>query len=171
MIFRVLNRLVQIFAKRRFKNYGSNIRFHALTSYFSYSSISLGNDVYIGPNAFFSATESFITIGDKVLFGPNVTIMGGDHNIRPVGQYMYDVKHKEPDDDLPVIIQNDVWIGTGAIILKGVTIGMGAVVAAGAVVTKDVPPFSIVGGVPAKVISMRFSESEIIEHKRILRID
>lgn len=55
-------------------------------------------------------------------------------------------------------IGNDVWIGTGAIILKGVNIGDGAVVAAGAVVTKDVPPYTIVGGVPANVIRKRFSD-------------
>jgi acetyltransferase-like isoleucine patch superfamily enzyme len=157
--------------RRRFALIGEDVKFDAISSSFSYSSIIIGSHVYIGPGAFFSASESSITIGNKVLFGPKVTIMGGDHNISPIGQYMYDVKHKEPNDDLPVVIQDDVWVGTGAIILKGVTIGMGAVVAAGAVVTKDVPPYSIVGGVPAKVISMRFSESEIIEHKRILRID
>lgn len=60
-----------------------------------------------------------------------------------------------------VRIGNDVWIGTRAIIMGGVTIGDGAVIGAGAVVTKNVPPYSIVGGVPAKVIRYRFSESQI----------
>ena len=100
------------------------------------------------------------------MFGPNVTIMGGDHNISQVGQYMFDVKEKLPENDLPVIIEDDVWLGTGCIILKGVTLGQGSVVAAGALVIKDVPPYSIVGGVPAKVIKMRFSEEEIEIHKR-----
>lgn len=57
-----------------------------------------------------------------------------------------------------VIIENDVWIGLRAIILDGVNIGSGAIIAAGAIVTKDVPPYSIVGGVPAKVIKQRFNE-------------
>jgi len=61
----------------------------------------------------------------------------------------------------PVTIKNDVWIGANAIILRGVTIGNGAVIAAGAVVSKDVPDYAIVGGVPAKVIKYRFNEEEI----------
>lgn len=61
------------------------------------------------------------------------------------------------------IIGNDVWIGANAIILQGVTIGDGAIIAAGAVVTKDVPPYAIVGGVPAKVIKYRFSDEVILK--------
>lgn len=72
---------------------------------------------------------------------------------------------------MPVIIEGDNWIGANAIILKGVTVGRGAVVAAGSVVIHDVPPYSIVGGVPAKVISERFSPSEIQQHEKILGIE
>lgn len=71
------------------------------------------------------------------------------------------------ESDLPVTIGNGVWIGIRCLILDGVTIGDGAIVAAGAVVTKDVPPFAVVGGVPAKVLKYRFSP-EIIE--RLLEI-
>lgn len=66
--------------------------------------------------------------------------------------------------DKPTVIENDVWIGYGAIILGGVRIGTGSVVAAGSVVTKDIPPFSIVVGNPAHVIKKRFSDSEIRVH-------
>jgi len=64
-------------------------------------------------------------------------------------------------DDRPVIIGSDVWIGRGAIVLPGVTLGDGCIVGAGSVVTRDVPPYAICGGIPAKVIKYRFDESTI----------
>ena len=68
---------------------------------------------------------------------------------------------------IPCHIGNDVWIGYGAMIMAGVTIGDGAIVAAGAVVTKDVPPYSIVGGIPAKFIKFQWSIDEILKHEEI----
>lgn len=68
-----------------------------------------------------------------------------------------------------VVIGNDVWIGHGAQVMAGVSIGDGAIVAAGAVVTKDVSPYAIVGGVPAKIIRMRFSPSIIMRLLKIRR--
>lgn len=70
--------------------------------------------------------------------------------------------------DLPVTIGDGCWIGANVTILKGVTIGRGSVVAAGAVVTKSCPPYSIIGGVPAKVIKYRFTVDEVIEHEKAL---
>lgn len=73
-----------------------------------------------------------------------------------------------PVQDAPVVIEDDVWCGANVTILKGVTIGRGSVVAAGAVVTKSFPPYSIIGGVPAKLIKMRFSPEEIVQHEALL---
>ena len=150
-----------------FKSYGKNFIFDPSGQY-SFSTISVGNDVYIGPGACLLAGDSAIEIGNKVMFGPNVTIMGGDHNFSVVGKYMFDVKEKKPGDDLPVYIHDDVWIGTGAIVLKGVTIGAGSLVAAGALVKDDVPKYAIVAGVPAKIVRMRFSNDEIAAHEQML---
>lgn len=144
--------------------------FFPTSSDFYYKNIFLGNDVFIGKCASFIASISRIEIGNKVLFGPNVTIRGGNHSTHIIGKLMadYTLEDKLKIDDEPVIIDEDVWIGTGAIILKGVHIGRGAIVAAGAVVTKDVPPYAIVGGVPAKIIKYRWNIEEIRQHEEIL---
>jgi acetyltransferase-like isoleucine patch superfamily enzyme len=151
-----------------FKNHGENVIFFPTNSSFSYQNIVLGNDVYIGPGAIFLSI-TVISIGNKVMFGPDVKILGGDHNVSEIGRYMYDVKVKLPENDLPVTIEDDVWVGSGAFILKGVTIGRGAVVAAGSIVTKDVEPYSIVAGIPAKKIKMRFCESDLARHINLLK--
>lgn len=81
--------------------------------------------------------------------------------------YDYTSSDKLASDDQPVIIENDVWVGTWAIILKGVCIGRGSIIAAGAVVTKNVSPYSVMGGVPAKLIKRRWSLEEIKRHEVI----
>ena len=82
------------------------------------------------------------------MFGPNVTIITGDHRIDIPGRPMISLtdKDKLPENDQDVILEGDNWIGANATILKGVKIGLGAVVAAGSLVNHDIPPFSIWGG-------------------------
>ena len=75
---------------------------------------------------------------------------------------------KLPENDEDVIFEGDNWIGMNVTILKGVTIGRGCIVAAGAVVNKSTPPYSIVGGIPAKVLKMRFTPEQIEKHEAIL---
>jgi acetyltransferase-like isoleucine patch superfamily enzyme len=133
--------------------------------------VRIGSDVSIGSGAWLSAVNASITIGNKVMLAPGVAIICGDHHIGDVGRYMFDAKDKSPEDDQPIVIEDDVWIGYRAIVLKGVTVGRGSVVGAGSVVTRDVPRYAIVAGVPARKVGVRFSEDEIREHERVLGLD
>jgi acetyltransferase-like isoleucine patch superfamily enzyme len=147
-----------------FHSHGTNLRFDP-DGVYTFDTIDIGNDVYIGPAPVFIAVESKIIIGNKVLFGPRVSIVGGNHNTHVVGKFMFDVKEKAPEDDKNVVIEDDVWVGLGAVILKGVRLGRGSIVAAGAVVTKSVPSYAIVAGMPGRVIDHRFSKEAIMLHE------
>ena len=131
---------------------------------------SVGDGTSIPKGSTIYCADAPLTIGRKVIFGPRPTIITGDHRIDIIGKYIIDVTvdEKLPENDLPVVIEDDVWCGANVTILKGVTIGRGSVVAAGAVVTKSFPPYSIIGGVPAKLLKMRFTEEQIKENDRLL---
>ena len=132
--------------------------------------LSVGDGTSIPKGATFYCTDALLTIGRKVVFGPRPTIITGDHRTDLVGKYIIDVtvEEKLPGNDLPVVIEDDVWCGANVTILKGVTIGRGSIVAAGAVVTHSFPPYSVIGGVPAKLLKMRFTPEEIVEHEKML---
>lgn len=105
--------------------------------------ITIGKDVFINSGCHFQ-DQGGITIGDGSLVGHNVVLATINHDLSPL-------KNRE-NHYAPIVIEDHVWVGSNATILQGVTVGRWSVVAAGAVVTKDVPPFTVVGGVPAKVI-------------------
>lgn len=151
-----------LFMRARFAKCGKNVKLKPLSSDFVYKNIEIGDNVRIGERASFQTWIAKLRIGNKVLFGPNVTIRGGIHPYYVAGRFIYDIGEgeKNPEDDADVIIEDDVWVGCNVTILKGVTIGRGGIVVAGAVVTKSVPPYTIVGGVPAKKIGNRFKTVE-----------
>ncbi|MEY4432711.1 MAG: hypothetical protein RLZZ44_841 [Bacteroidota bacterium] len=110
---------------------------------------NFGKHIFIGKNVFINHGCSFldlggITIEDDVLIGPQVNIITENHPVDPKSRKSLDLKS--------VTIKRNAWIGANATVLPGVTIGENSIVAAGAVVTKDVPDNTIVGGVPAKFI-------------------
>lgn len=111
--------------------------------------VYIGNDTVIGRHCMITA-KNLIRIGSNVLIGAFVQIIDCNHGIRK------DMIIREQSAHIgQVIIGDDVWIGAGAKILMNVTIGQGAVIGANAVVTKEVPPYAIIGGVPAEFIKYR----------------
>jgi acetyltransferase-like isoleucine patch superfamily enzyme len=169
MIYAFIAKTKSAIFKYRFHRYGKNLSFDPFGVY-TYENISIGDNVSLGYRPILIASQSHIVIGNNVMFGPQVTIRGGNHRTDILGRFMISVTNEEkrPSDDPGVTIKDDVWIGTRAIILAGVTIDTGAIVAAGSVVTKSVPSYAIVGGNPAKIIKMRWSKDEIEEHERLL---
>lgn len=166
MILKVIRKLVMFYSRYKFKKCGKKVVFDPINSNFSYNTISLGDDVFIGGRAWMSSTHSQIIIGSHVMFGPEVHIYGGNHIINKVGILMSQITKDNNHKDLDVIIQDEVWIGGKALILTGVTIGRGAIVAANSVVTKNIEPYAVYGGIPAKKLKMRFTAEEITEHER-----
>lgn len=126
--------------------------------------IQIGNHVFLGQDV---VIESALTIGDFTMIAARTAFIGNDHVFGKLGVPM---QFSGRQKNLTIKIGRDVWIGHGAIILHGVTVGDGAIIAAGAVVTRDVPPCTIYGGIPAKLIRQRFSSiSEITEHCNALQ--
>lgn len=156
--------------KHSFKKCGKNVRVQSGFKISGIENLSVGHNVALGSNMCILTTRAQVIMGNYIMFGPNVTIITGNHRIDVIGKNMYEITDTEKrlEDDQDVIIEDDVWIGSNVTILKGVTIGKGSVVAAGSVVNKSCPQYSIIGGVPAKVIKSRFTEEEIKKHEQIL---
>jgi acetyltransferase-like isoleucine patch superfamily enzyme len=153
----------------RFASRGHRFSFDPDGTY-SFETIHVGDNVNLGIRPFIVAARSQVRIGSNVMLGPEVVIRGGNHRVDVVGQPMIAVA-KEPGDfkfDRGVIIEDDVWVGTRAVILQGVTIGRGAVIGAGAIVTRSVPPYAIAAGNPARVVRLRWTVDVIAQHELAL---
>jgi acetyltransferase-like isoleucine patch superfamily enzyme len=135
----------------RFKQVGKHFQLNKGCRFICPKNISIGDHVLINSGGTFHAEYAPLIIGNDVLVGYEVMIFTFNHAIAKRDVLIRQQGHVAK----PVAIGNNVWIGARSIILAGVTIGEGAVIAAGAVVTKDVPPYTIVGGVPAKVMKQR----------------
>lgn len=145
-----------------------------LKEVFDFDAVEVGNFSYGALHVLTDNNRSHLKIGNFCSIAPEVIfIPGSDHNTTSISTFPFRVKcmgalEGEAVSKGDIIVEDDVWIGCRATILSGVHIGQGAVVAAGSVVTKDVPPYAIVGGVPAKVIKYRFPPEMIGE---LLKVD
>jgi acetyltransferase-like isoleucine patch superfamily enzyme len=138
----------------------------------SHHGLVVGDSVYIGKRCTIEVDGS---IGDHVLIANNVGLIGRyDHDHTAVGvpirsaPWIGDPSYVGPGLCSKLIIESDVWVGYGAILLSGIRVGRGAVVAAGSVVTRDVEPYAIVAGKPARTVGSRFDGAEIVRHEAAL---
>lgn len=132
----------------------------------TYGNIFIYDNVGIGSNAFLSTPNAKIIIKGNCAIADHLTIHTGNH-ARILGMYVTDINeaNKPQGYDKDVVIERDVWIGSNVTILAGVHIGRGTTIAAGAVVNKDLPPYCIAGGVPAKPIRLYWTLEQILEHE------
>lgn len=153
--------------KGRFLTHGTDIHVGKATRLWAPDALSIGNGVYIGK---YVNIEANCSIGNYCLIANRVAIVGRhDHDFRAAGipvRFSPWVGNASQESDArraTAVIEDDVWLGYGAIILTGVSIGRGAIVAAGSVITNDIPAYAIAAGNPARVISFRFSDDEQIQ--------
>lgn len=122
--------------------------------------VSIGHHVYINKNCDIITNGTTVEIGNYVMIGPNVTFVAQNHDVSDWKKPMiFNSEYKRGN----IKVHDDIWIGANVTILPGVTISRGAVIAAGAVVSKDVPPYAIVGGIPAVKIKDRILQGLIDE--------
>ncbi|MFI1772459.1 acyltransferase [Thalassobellus citreus] len=155
--------------KVKWKNYtiGPNFYTGMRVKLWAKSTLTIGKNFYIGRD---SQIETDCIIGDNVIFGDNVAIVGKyDHNYQQLGVPIR-MASRIRDNDYDwkgltsiTVIEDDVWVGYGAIVMSGVTIKKGCIIAAGAVVTKTTENYSIYGGNPARRIASRFDNDDDTE--------
>lgn len=147
---------------RNFQSAGSNILLDPIYSVFpSDGKTQIGNNVFIGKNAYWGGG---ICVGNNVMFGPNSTLVAGNH--------IYAIRGKSPrfitpypgQNSEPIVIEDEVWIGANVVIIANVTIGIGAVIGAGSVVVNNICPFTVSVGNPCHPVRRIFEDETLFLH-------
>ncbi|MDY2594653.1 MAG: CatB-related O-acetyltransferase [Oliverpabstia sp.] len=173
MILGYIKRVIKLFIRKRTWRKQNSHNYTSINSIFDHELCKVGNYTYGVINVLSNNNKSKVIIGNFCSIANNVCfLINNDHRTDVLTTYPIKAKlfgeASECVSKGDIIVEDDVWIGSNVTVLSGVNIGQGAVIATGSVVTKNVPPYAFVGGVPAKVIKYRYSE-EIIN--RLLLID
>ena len=166
--------LLHVAGKGRYLEHGKDLHVGKGARLWAPKRLRIGNHVYIGKQVHIEAN---CDIGDFCLLANRVAIVGRhDHDFTAQGfpvryaPWVGSQRFPSPHAAEQAVIESDVWLGYGVIVLTGVTVGRGTIVAAGSVVTKDIPPYSIAAGVPARVVGRRFAdEATIACHEASIR--
>lgn len=145
------------------KKTGLNVTIRSQVTIMSPQNVEIGHDVLLNSDCKIGG-QNGIKIGNFVQLAYNVNLVSEDH---AYDNPLLPIKKQGYKKTGPIIVEDDVWIGANAVIMPGITIGRGAIVGANAVVTKDVEPYSIVGGVPAKLIKYRFDKDVIMQAREV----
>lgn len=174
ILLKILYKFLQI-VYHQYKLFEKQIRWRSKNKHnhtsvenvFSFNNITVGNHTY-GPLIVYrwGSINEKLYIGHYCSIASGVKfILGGNHKVTALSTYPWEFFFNEKklvaESKGPIIVEDDVWIGSDATILSGITIGRGSVIAAGSVVTKSFPPYSIIGGNPARLLKSRFSEEEV----------
>lgn len=161
-----------LLARKKNITIGNNSTFGRGTVFWAPHEMKIGNNVYIGK---YCTIQADIEMGNNIEIANTVGLIGRyDHDYSKVGvsikdaPWIGDAHYDFMGLNQKINIDDDVWIGYGSVVFTGVHIHRGAIIAAGSIVTKDVPPYAIVAGNPAKIKGYRFTEEQIKEHERIL---
>ena len=173
-LLRKLQTWLAVAGKSSYLSYGQGLHVGKSSTLWAPKKLVIGDCVYIGKHVHIEAN---CTIGNYCLLANHVAIVGRhDHDFSAVGYpvrfspWIASQKQPSPFINEAAVIEQDVWLGYGTIVLTGVTIGNGAIIAAGSIVTHDIPAYAIAAGVPAKVIGQRFANPEIIaEHEQAIK--
>lgn len=142
--------LRSFFYRWAFKSAGKNLLIYPNVYLIFCHEMSVGERVAINTGTYIDARGG-VSLGNGVMIGPNCVLSTCDHGFERTDIPMY----QQPISYGKITIADDVWLGANVVVRRGVTIGEGSIVAAGCVVTKDVPPYTVFGGIPGKVISER----------------
>lgn len=146
---------IRSFRKLKFRNIGQSVRLSERSGFYNTQNISLGEGTFVSREAYIDAIGD-VNIGKGCMIGPRLLIISGNHYYQ--GKDLKSIPFDNRYVIKPVIIKDNVWIGSNVTVSPGVTIGEGSIIAMGTVVVKDVQPLAIIGGNPQRVIKYRDKE-------------